>query len=170
MQARGLEIAVVAAFLLAGCDAPAPAIPESKRKEMQFERIAKLTKKSCMCAMAGRDTSKLESKLQQLTASLEKSGWATSSVPLRADMTCYPDLGDSACAGRTVLQKSPETNFVCSETQAIELDAVWKAAATDGPTYESLVNANKKRDEALLKRLRAMHAEAAAKIPQSACN
>ncbi|WP_179101955.1 hypothetical protein [Sphingopyxis sp. KK2] len=138
---------------------------------MQIDRVVKLGDQSCLCAMAGRDTSKLDRELERLTASLETKTWMTSSVPLRADGVCYPQLGERACVGRVVITHSrSDTDFVCTGKQADELLAVWEGAATDGRTYESLVAADKKRDAALLKRLRAMHAEAAAKIPQSACN
>lgn len=171
MQARGLTLGTMVVVLLAGCAPPAPEISEAKRKEMQFDRIAKLDDQSCLCAMAGRDTSKLDRELEGLTASLEKLDSMTSSVPLQSRNTCYPQLGERACVGRVVITHSrSDADFVCTGKQADELLAVWEGAATDGRTYESLVAADKKRDAALLKRLRAMHTEAAAKIPQSACN
>ncbi|MBL0916107.1 MAG: hypothetical protein IBJ13_11530 [Sphingopyxis sp.] len=157
--------------LLAGCNPPVPELSEAKRNEMQFDKIAKLDDRSCLCAMAGRDTSKLDRELERLTASMEKLDSMTSSVPLQGRNTCYPQLGEGFCVGRVVITHSrSETDFVCTQKQADELLAVWEGAATDGRTYESLVAAGKKRDAALLKRLKAMHAEAAAKIPQSACN
>ena len=171
MQARGLTLAPAAAILLAGCSYPNPKLSEAERKEIQAKRIATLDDQSCLCAMAGRDTSKLDREINRLTASLEKQESATSSVPLQGQNTCYPELGEGACVGRIVITHSrSDADFVCTQKQADELLSVWEGAATDGRTYESLVAADKKRDAALLKRLRAMRAEAVAKIPQSACN
>jgi hypothetical protein len=171
MQARGLTLGMVAMALLASCNSRAPEISEAKRKEMQFDRIAKLEDQSCLCAMAGRDTAKLDGEIKRLTASLKKQESTTSSVPLRGDSTCYPELGDRACTGRVVVTHSTsDRDFVCSEKQADELLAVFDAAAPDDGTIEGWNKTRKKRDDALLTRIKAMHAEAAAKIPQSACN
>ena len=171
MQGRGLAIGAVVAFLLAGCDPPTPPISKSERNRMQFDRITKLDEQLCQCAMAGRDTSKLDSKMKQLTASLQKQESTTSSVPLRGDNTCYPELGERACTGRVVVTHSTSSNdFVCSQKQADALLAVFDAAAPDDGTIEGWNKTRKKRDDALLTRIKAMHAEAAAKIPQSACD
>ena len=171
MQARGLIFGAVATIVMAGCNAPAPEISEAKRKQIQFDRIAKIGDQSCLCAMAGRDTSRLDRELKRLTASLETKTWMTSSSPLRADSVCYPQIGERACVGRIVVTHSRlESDFVCTEEQADELQKIWDAAAPDDGTIEGWNKTRKKRDEALLARLKAMHAEAAAQIPQSACN
>lgn len=171
MQARGLALGAVAMVLLAGCNPPAPEISEARRKEIQSGRVVKLGDQICLCAMAGRDTSRLDRELERLTASLETKTWMTSSVPLQADSVCYPQLGEQACAGRIVVTHSrSDSDFVCTAKQADELQRVWDAAAPDDGTIEGWNKSRKKRDDALLTRLRAMHAEAAAKIPQSACN
>jgi lysyl-tRNA synthetase class II len=175
MQARVLALATTVMILLSSCDAPtdapAPKAADPKRQAIQFERIAKIADQSCMCAMAGRDTSTLDRELERLTASLEKQESATSSVPLQGQNTCYPELGERACVGRIVITRSSsKSDFVCSEEQADELQAVWDAAVKDDGSIESFNRALPKRNEALLKRLRGMHAEAAVKIPQSACN
>lgn len=168
MQARGLAIATTVAILLSSCaaptDAPTPEAPDPKRNAMRFERIAKIDEQSCMCRMAGRDTTKIDRELEQLTASLKEEGSDSASVPLQGQSTCYPELGERACIGRIVITgSSSESDFVCSEEQANELQTVWDAAGEDGMTLP-------KRDRALRKRLKAMQAEAAAEIPQSACN
>jgi hypothetical protein len=175
MQARVQAIATTVMILLSGCDAPAdaptPKAPDPKRQAMQFEQIAKIADQSCMCAMAGRDTTALDHKLERLTASLEKQGSATSSVPLQGQLTCYPELGERACIGRIVITgSSSKSDFVCSEEQADELQVSWDAIAKDDGDIDNFNKTLPKRDEALRNRLRAMHVEAAAKIPQSACN
>lgn len=175
MQARVLALATTVMLLLSSCDAPAeaptPEAPDPKRNAMRFERIAKIDEQSCMCKMAGRDTRRLDRELEQLTASLKEQGSDSSSVPLQGQTTCYPELGERACIGRIVITgSSSKSDFVCSETQADELQAAWDAADKDDGNIDRFNKSLPKRDRALLKRLRAMHAEAAAKIPQSACN
>lgn len=171
MQARGLTLAAAATILLAGCSSPSPKLSEAERREIQAKRMATLDDQSCLCAMAGRDTSKLDREIKRLTASSDKRESVTSSVPLQGQTTCYPQLGEQACAGRIVVtHSSSDSDFVCTQKQADELLAVWDAAAPDDGTIEGWNRTRKKRDDALLQRLRAMHTEAAAKIPQSACN
>lgn len=171
MQARGLVITIVAAALLPSCDASSTQKPAPKRGETRFEQIKRLTDQSCGCAMAGRNTAALDQRLAHLTAKLETMATGTSSVPLRGDLICYHQLGEQACAGRIVVtHSSSDSDFICTQKQADELLAVWDAAAPDDGTAESLNRTRKKRDEALLTRLKAMHAEAAKSIPQSACN
>src|SRR3546814_18172262 len=80
----------------------------------------------------------------------------TSSVPLSGELTCYPELGEQACIGRIAFTHSPAGNFVCTEAQADELDAAWNAAAPDDGTTEGFNKSLPKRDEALLKPLKAM--------------
>ena len=175
MQARILALTTPVLIRLSSCDAPTgapmPAAPDPKHKAMQFERIAKIAEQSCMCAMAGRDTKALGRELERLTTSLEKQESATSSVPLQGQITCYPELGEQACIGRIVITGSPsKSDFVCTEEQADELQAAWDTAVEDDGDIDSLNKSLPKRDRALLKRLKAMHAQAAAMIPQTACN
>src|SRR3546814_4136464 len=78
MQERGLVIIIAAALALCGCEASSPeelaSKAEQKASAARFEQIAKLADQSCMCAMAGRDTSTLNLELERLTASLKKEG------------------------------------------------------------------------------------------------
>ena len=124
-----------------------------------------------MCKMAGRDTQSLDRELERLTASLKEEGSDSAGVPLQGGSTCYPELGERACIGRTVITgSSSESDFVCTHEQAEELQAAWDGAVEDDGDMDRFNKSLPKRDQALRKRLRAMQAEVAAKIPQSACN
>src|SRR3546814_7812604 len=150
MQERGLVIIIAAALALCGCEASSPeelaSKAEQKASAARFEQIAKLADQSCMCAMAGRDTSTLNLELERLTASLKKEGMGTSSVPLSGELTCYPELGEQACIGRIAFTHSPAGNFVCTEVQEDELEAAWKAAAPDAGTNEGFNKSLPKRE------------------------
>lgn len=175
MQARVLAIVTTVMILISGCDAPmdapTPKAPDPKRQAMQFEQIARVADQSCMCEMAGRDTTTLDREWERLTASLKAEGSDSSSVPLQGQSTCYPELGERACTGRTVITgSSSKSDFVCTHEQAEELQAAWDGAVEDDGDMDRFNKSLPKRDRALRKRLRAMQAEVAAKIPQSACN
>ncbi len=151
---------VMALLLLSGCEGR----KSDKAPRATFAEIKALTRKSCLCRMAGRDAAAVERKLEKLTTGLRKEGYGSASTPLGSDGYCYPELGEQACAGEYEVVTTGPQDFVCTSEQADELDHVWNATGLDADRRST------RADAALLRRLWEMRHELAAKIPQSSCN
>jgi hypothetical protein len=168
MQAnRGLLfILPIAILLLAACDGSSPReIKAEARPADEFARIEKLALQSCLCKMAGRNSSGADRALKAATSSLKAAeGAETPALPVHAARTCYPELGPKACLVDLWVHEPYGDGAVCSYEQADELMAAAKAA------YSAHPGDRERADAIVRKRFEALRAEAAAKIPQSACN
>lgn len=170
MQDRGRSVSgwAFALFLLSGCSASEPADPPIKSEQSvvdpRFARIDGLHQQSCLCALAGRDHTKIDAALKAATAGLKVEGAGESSAPLAGLYDCYPELGERACTSSYYLTFSPDEVRVCSLGQVEELERVWRAAdhGSDGSSEAP--------NKAVLQRLSTMRKELADTIPQSACN
>ena len=156
-------LGLIATLLLAGCSAADNSAADSAALPA-FADIEALTQKSCMCKMAGRDATAVARKLEKLTAPLQKEGFGSASLPLSSDVYCYPQLGDQACAGEYYVVATGTQDFVCTDAQMEELNALWNTVGIDADRRTT------RADAALLKRLSTMRQELAETIPQSACN
>jgi hypothetical protein len=164
MQAnRGaLAILPIALLLLAACDST---VPRQTGATDEFARIEKLAFQSCMCKLAGRDSGGAERALKSATDSLETAeGPDTPALPVHVSRTCYPKFGPKACLADFWVHDPFGDGAVCSYGQAEDLIAAAEASHRAHPRDYELA------DAVVRKRFEAMRAEAAAKIPQSACN
>lgn len=168
MQAhRGcLAILPLLFLFLAACDGSASRRTKAGTDPADgFARIEKLAFQSCLCKMAGRDSRGADRALKAATSSLKAvEGTETPALPVHASHTCYPDFGPKACLTDLWVHEPYGEGVVCSSEQAGELMAVAKAA------YRAYPGDGERADAVVRKRFEAMRAEAAAKIPQSACD
>jgi len=164
MQAnRGvLAILPMTFLLLAACDSTAS---RQTSATDEFARIEKLASQSCMCKLAGRDSRGADRALKSATDSLQTAeGAETPALPVHVSRKCYPKFGPKACLADFWVHEPYGDGAVCSYEQAEDLIATAEAAHLAYPRDYELA------DAAVRKRFEAMRSEAAAKIPQSACN
>ena len=168
MQAnRGaLAILPMISLLFAACDSTASHQTKARMGPTDtFARIEKLAFQSCMCKMARRDSRGADRALKAATSSLETAkGTETPVWPFHVLHTCYPQFGPKACLSALRVPEPYGDGAVCSPEQGGELMTAAEAAYRDHPGNRE------QADAAIRKRFEAMRAEAAAKIPQSACN
>jgi len=171
MQARrsALLMVVVIANLLGSCSPPDTSSAQANdaapsAADPRFIKVEKLARQSCLCKLAGHDSSKVDAALDAATAGLEVGGFVESSTPLSGDYTCYPELGERACVATYYFPSSPNAPRVCNLEQVADLEKAWKSASltSDGSTDAAHV--------VLQKRLSELRRSVASAIPQSACN
>ena len=161
------QAAIFALILLASCQREdADREPLNRHPTISVERLRAIATKACKCKMAGRDASAVDRELTRLTAHLSKEELGTASFPLSYHVTCFPALGDDACMTNAIIATgSADDASVCTEAEADELEALWKAKPPSGAPQSTTLS-----DTAMIRRLRGMRASAAAALPQSACD
>ncbi|QNO25699.1 hypothetical protein EEB18_012935 [Sphingopyxis sp. OPL5] len=168
MQANPGVVAILLTplLLLAACDGTdSRQTSAEERPTDEFARIEKLAFQSCMCKLAGHDSSGADRALGSATDSLETAGGPeTPALPVHVSRTCYPKFGPDACLADFWVHEPYGDGAVCSYGQTDDLIAAAKDAHRASPRDD------KRADAAVRKRFEAMRAEAAAKIPRSACN
>jgi hypothetical protein len=115
--------------------------------------------------MAGRDANVIERELERLTDGLSKELLGSASAPLSYSITCFPELGESACVTNAIFVVGKgNRGFACTNKQADELETAWNAVQSGGG------KSTKAADAVLVRRLSAMRSELAKSITQSVCN
>lgn len=146
---------------------PESAPPKQPDPGARFARITDLHQRKCLCEMASRPHSEISTALAQEVAGLETQDFATASAPLSGSGTCYPSLGDNACVSRIELVGA-SNQFVCSESQAQVLEAVWSDAFETQRSSSGRTD-TQSADAALIRRLDDMRGELRASLPESTC-
>jgi hypothetical protein len=155
------RLAIIGAFALASCN-----VPESAERPANdapdLAKLQELASQDCACRLAGHKTSRHGTEYDRLTRSLEKSGYATSSVPVSYESDCFPALGESACVLTGGYIPPDAANFICTEEQGIALEALWSEVDEKSGSVE-------KADAATELRLEEMRAEARQAIKAVDC-
>lgn len=160
---KGLHrLAIIGAFALVSCGAPDKG-DRASSDTPDLAKLQELASHDCACRLAGHKTSRHGAEYDRLTRALEKSGVATSSVPVSYDSVCFPALGENACVLTGGYIPPDASNFVCTEEQGIALEALWSEVDEKSGSVE-------KADAAVLLRLAEMRAEAKQTLKAADCN
>ena len=114
--------------------------------------------------MAGRDARVLQAELNRLTAGLQTGREASAGEPLQSELDCFPQIKDNACVLTEISVVESPTDFVCTNRQADELEAIWNRKMAPQPSSSS------RADAALLARLHEMRKALRQSLPQKACD
>lgn len=160
---KGLQrLAIIGAFALASCGTP-DKVDRASGDAPDLAKLQELARRDCACRMAGHEASRHGAEYARLTRSLEKSGYATSSMPVSYGSECFPALGENACVLTGGYIPPDAANFICSEEQGVALEALWSEVDKKTGSVE-------KADAALVRRLEEMRAEARQAVKAADCN
>lgn len=155
-------LAAIGAVALASCGGPESA-EQPANEAPDLATLKELAGRDCACRMAGHKDSRHGAEYERLTRSLEKSGYATSSVPVSYESDCFPALGENACFLTGGYIPPDAANFICTEEQGIALEELWNSE-------EKRTGSVEKADAAIILKLEEMREEARQTIKPADCN
>jgi hypothetical protein len=94
---------------------------------------------------------------------MEKSGDATSSVPVSYESECFPGLGENACVLTGGYIPPDAANFICTEEQGIALEELWSSE-------EKRTGSLEKADVAIILKLEEMRKDARQVVKSAGCS
>ena len=130
----------------------------------RLETVSALAARECECRMAGRDSSKLAKEFNRLIARVDAHAAVAAGASLNFQTVCLHKLGQQACFLAEASVRASPNDFVCTESQVVELETAYTQALPPGARSASAAEAT------LVQRLQRMREELAAKLPQSACD
>jgi hypothetical protein len=126
--------------------------------------VRALSTRECECRLAGRNSSVLAKEYTRLIASVDAHALEIASKPLSYRIVCLRKLGDNACFLTQAVVAVSEGDFVCTKSEAKDLEAAYARALPPDARGAGAANA------ALMQRLQEIREGLAAKLPQSACD
>jgi hypothetical protein len=156
------RLAIIGAFALASCSVP-ETTDQPTSDSPDLAKLQELAERDCTCRMAGHKDSRHGAEYDRLTRSMEKSGYATSSVPVSYESDCFPTLGENACVLTGGYIPPDSENFICTEEQGITLETLWSE-------LDEKTGSAEKADAAIILKLEEMREEARQTIKAADCN
>jgi len=161
------QIAVVSLILLTSCQREKPnqkSVAHASIPSMQT--LSTLATRACKCKMAGHDSGAIDREFARLTAHLSQEPQGSASTPLSYEITCFPELGNTACVTNAIVASGlGDGAFVCTDAEADELEKLWSSKL-----HRGALPSTKSSDTALLKRINGMRADTKKALPQFACD
>lgn len=94
---------------------------------------------------------------------MDKSGYATSSLPVSYESDCFPELGENACVLTGGYIPPDAANFICTEEQGIALEELWNLE-------EKRTGSVEKAEVAIILKLEEMREAARQTVKSAGCS
>lgn len=135
---------LAAAFALAACN-PSGTNKPFGSSAPQLSELQELATRDCQCRLAGFNSSRHAKEYSRLSEKLGREGFATPSFPVSYESECFPALGENACVSTGGYLPPDAGDFICTEAQGIELEALWKRAYEGGASEKEADKAVRQR-------------------------